>query len=99
MIHVQTTTSLVRWYDDGGYEEKSPYRAICSIVHLNDTQVYIHGLHGIMNKADMLELFEHLDSQGVEQIIAERKGKMVFRDIKALIARAKNSKSDLSQVK
>jgi hypothetical protein len=100
MIHIQTATTIARWYDEAnGFEQKLPYRAICSITHLTDKIVYIHGMHGKITKADMLELFIELSLMGIEQVTAERKGEMVTRDVKFLIAKAiaRNSKSELSQ--
>lgn len=88
-ISLQPAVSIVRWYDDGcSFELRSPYRAVCSVMHLTSTGVFIFGMHGRITKADMAALFRELQAGGVETVTAERRGKLSTRNIKQLLSKA-----------
>lgn len=88
-VNLQPSVTIARWYDEGqSFELKSPYRAICSIMHLTDTEVFIFGMHGTLSKTDMAELFIELRSRGIETVTAERKGQLTRRNIIKLLERA-----------
>jgi hypothetical protein len=90
---------MVRWYDqDQGYENKLPYRAICSITWLGNTQVFLYGMHGKITKEDMKLLFVELALLGATHVVAERKGKFVIKDINFLLSRAGKTQPEFESV-
>lgn len=97
-LQIRPSTAIVRWYQDGSYELRSPYKAVCSLNYLEDDHVFIYAMHGVLTKNDMRELFRTLASNGITKLTAERKGRLVTRDIVALLAvdDERHSKSDLS---
>lgn len=85
-VHISTDVLTARWYDDGdGYLEKKPFRAVCSIMLLNDTEAFLYAMHGKVSKHDMRDLFEQLQVYGVSSILAARRGKMESRDIAEML--------------
>lgn len=88
-VNIQPSSATVRWYDTGSYEEKSPYKAICSYFHINDDTVYIHGMHGTLGKQDMAEFFKQLLSRGVRYIVAERRHRLVTKDILIMLKKGR----------
>lgn len=87
-ISIEPAVSIVRWYDAGSFDNRSPYRAVCSVFYLSATTVYIYAMHGRLTRVDMRELFTALADQGVTEVMAERKGKITTRDVVELLAKA-----------
>jgi hypothetical protein len=88
-VSIKPSGATVRWYDDpNGYAARQPYRAICSLVYLAEDHVFIYGMHGSLSKEDMRVFFSQLLQEGVTKVTAERKGRLVERDIASLLARA-----------
>lgn len=89
MMHIESTHFVVRWYDEAdGFRLRKPYRAICSIFLLEEDHVFVYGMHGSLSKMDMKALFEALLDRGVKKVTAERKGKLITKDIEALMSKA-----------
>lgn len=88
-VHIQPISAMVRWYDTGSYEEKSPYRAICSYFHINDDTVFLYGMQGSMSKQDMAVFFKELLKKGIKYIIAERRRKLITRDIRLMLEKGR----------
>lgn len=90
MIEIETTASIVRWFpnDVEIVKRRTQYTAVCSLAYLEPHHVFIYGMHGKMGKPEMAELFLKLQEQGVTHITAERKGKLVTRDIASCLERA-----------
>lgn len=75
MIHIKLEISVARFYTAGSYDEKSPFDAVCTIHHLSDSEVYICGLHGVINREAWRELMDTLRNLGVSVVRFERHGK------------------------
>ena len=89
MVDIENVNSVVRWYESQQHlEDNKPYLAICSIFRLSPKTVFIYGMLGTLTKAMMVEFFTKLQEDGVEQIIAERKGKIVYKSVDNLLNRA-----------
>lgn len=90
MVQVEHVNSVVRWYESTeDLKQNRPYLAVCSMFWLSPDSVFIYGMLGKQTKEMMMEFFESLTELGVLYIIAERKGKMVTKDVKSLLERAK----------
>lgn len=87
-VHIQHTAATVRWYREGSFAEKSPYSAVCSLFFLEEDHVFIYAMNGDLKKSDMVELFQELQKIGIKHITAERKGKLVMRDVDFLLGKA-----------
>ena len=87
-ISIEPAVSVVRWYDTGSFNNRSPYRAVCSVFYLSSRTAYIYAMHGRLTRKDMRELFAELAAQGVTEIMAERKGKIITRDVTYLLTKA-----------
>lgn len=74
MVDIRMTQGLVRFYEEGGYETKSPYSAVCSITVI-DEEVYIIGLHGKFHPRYRTALLEKIAALGYATIHFERAGK------------------------
>lgn len=82
MPHIQNTTATARWYEEGdSFDQRSAYKAVCTLSYLDEEEVFLHGLHGQITKLDMVKLFTKLKAQGIKRILALRKGKYISRDI------------------
>jgi len=75
MIHVQPLTSILRFYEKGSFEERSPYAAIATLTYIDNDTVYISGLHGHVNKHFYDEVREHFRKLGIKEVHMERHGK------------------------
>lgn len=86
MPHIQNTTATVRWFEDGcSFDKRSAYKAVCTLSYLDDEEVFLHGMHGQVERLDMVKLLAKLKTLGVKRVIAVRKGKFITRDIDYLI--------------
>ena len=74
-IHFKPILSTVRFFDDGSYEEKTPFKAVATVQFINDDEAFISGLHGTITRADMREVFEELAKMGIKVVRYERHGK------------------------
>ena len=89
MVQVEHVNSVVRWYESQeDLDLNRPYKSICSMFWLSPKSVFVYGMHGIQSKEMMTEFLKRLTELGVEHIIAERKGRMVTKDIRALLNRS-----------
>lgn len=89
MVNIENVSSVVRWYESQQHlEDNKPYLAVCSIFRLSPKIVFVYGMLGKLTKAMMVEFFTKLQEDGVEQIIAERKGKIVYKSVDSLLNRA-----------
>ncbi len=89
MVQVEHVNSVVRWYESQeDLDLNRPYKSICSMFWLSPKSVFVYGMHGIQSKEMMTEFLKRLTELGVEHIIAERKGRMVTKDIQALLNRS-----------
>lgn len=91
MVQVEHVNSVVRWYSsEEDLRLNKPYTSICSMFWLSPKSVFVYGMHGIQSKEMMIEFLKRLTELGVEHIIAERKGRMVTKDIQKILARKHN---------
>lgn len=76
-VHVKAETSTVRVFLDENqdYYNKDPYDTVMTIHHLGDDEVYISGLHGIVNRNILKKVFIELAEIGVKTVRFERNGK------------------------
>lgn len=89
-VHFEPATTVIRWYEDGcSFEQRSPYKAVCTITYIRPDTVVISGMHGQLNKSDMAELFKRLVKEGVTKLIAERRGELVTRDLVDMLRRGR----------
>lgn len=89
MVQVEHVNSVVRWYESQeDLDLNRPYKSICSMFWLSPKSVFVYGMHGTQTKEMMIEFLKRLTELGVEHIIAERKGRMVTKDIQALLNRS-----------
>lgn len=58
--------------DSKGVDNKDPYDTIMTVLHLNDKEVYISGLKGVMSKETRSKISELLSSLGVTKVTYER---------------------------
>lgn len=92
MVQVEHVNSVVRWYPSKeDLEQNKPYLAVCSMFWLSPTSVFVYGMLGEQSKEMMIAFFERLVDLGVVSLVAERKGKMVTKDVRALLERAKRN--------
>lgn len=79
MIHLVMTpaTSNIRAYDQpNGYEDRVPYLAILTVMHLTDKVVYLQGTVGKVDRETWDKAFELLRERGVTTVMLERRGRM-----------------------
>lgn len=79
MIHLHMTpaVSSIRAYDQpNGYENRVPYLAILTVMHLTDTAVYLQGAVGKVDRETWDKAFDLLRAQGVTSVMFERRGQM-----------------------
>lgn len=90
MVEIESTASIVRWFpnDVEIAKRRTPYVAVCSLFHLEPHHVYIYGMHGKLTKVEMAELFTELLNRGITKITAERKGRLVTRDLEQVLKKA-----------
>lgn len=55
---------------------KDPYDSIMTIQHLNDNEVYISGLKGLVSKEILRAVVSHFFNQGIARVSYEREGKI-----------------------
>lgn len=90
MVQVEHVNSVVRWYHSKeDLDQNRPYLAVCSMFWLSPTSVFVYGMLGEQSKEMMIAFFERLTELGVVTLVAERKGKMVTKDVRTLLERAK----------
>lgn len=91
MLEIEYTSAVVRWFPEGTkvIKRKTKFKAVCSIFHLQPHHVYIYAMQGELKKEDMVQLFEELSARGVTVISAERKGRIIQKDIRLLLERNK----------
>lgn len=89
MIEIENVSAVARWFPDDVkvIKRKTKFKAVCSIFHLQPSHVFIYAMHGELTKKDMVELFEELSARGVTHVSAERKGRIVMKDIQLLLER------------
>lgn len=80
-IHVQPVVEQIRFYEEGSYEERSPYCLTATILYESMETVVIQGLHGKCSRHLMIELFQYLYEKGVRSVRAERNGKWISRKV------------------
>jgi hypothetical protein len=84
MIYLTMTTkvSVLRAYDEpGGYEARTPYKAILTIDHLTDRIAYLSAAVGVIDMETWDRAMEMLKAQGVTTVMYERHGKMKTRTL------------------
>jgi hypothetical protein len=65
-IHEKPEISHLRVFADGcSYEQKDRYLCIMSVHHLGDSEIFISGLKGIMNRRIYKLLNNYFTSKGV----------------------------------
>ncbi|MFY0656342.1 MAG: hypothetical protein JXR12_06300 [Neptunomonas phycophila] len=74
-IHFKPLLSTVRFFQNGSYDEKTPFHAVATVQFINDEEAFICGLHGSITRADMKELFKELAEMGITVVRYERHGK------------------------
>lgn len=90
MVQLEHVNTIVRWYSSKeDLDNNRAYLAVCSLFWLSPKVVFVYAMNGSLNKSLMKEFFQELQNLGIKQIIAERKGKMVFKDIDQLLLKAK----------
>lgn len=82
MWHAQITSLTLRFYDQGGYAERTPFRASAQVEFLGDHNVFVHAAvsrDGLpLNRRQWRALADLLrDAFGVKTIEAERHGRRV----------------------
>ena len=89
MVQIEHVNSVARWYkSEEDLRLNKPYDSICSLFWLSPKSVFVYGMHGTQTKEMMIEFLKRLTELGAEHIIAERKGRMVTKDIRALLNRS-----------
>lgn len=86
MIQLEHVNTVVRWYKDS--DTAKPYLAICSIFWLSPETAFVYGMKGDVDKAMLVNFFLQLQKLGVKSLAAERKGKMVYKDVDKLLSKA-----------
>lgn len=88
-VNIQPASATVRWYENGSYKEKSPYKATCSYFHINEDTVFVYAMHGNLSKQDMAVFFKELLRKGIRFIVAERRRKLVTKDVLYMLEKAR----------
>ena len=85
--HVQERSShrslVCRGYSTGSYEERSAYQAVCTVfLFAGGRTGELEGLHSHfgLSHQDFVALLTALNAVGVQEIVAERVGKVVVYD-------------------
>lgn len=84
MIHLEMTpaTSNIRAYDQpNGYENRLPYLAILTVMHLTDTTVYLQGAVGKVDRETWNKAFALLRARGITTVMLERRGRVRTIDL------------------
>lgn len=79
MIHLHMTPAVsnIRAYDEpNGYENRIPYKAILTVMHLTETTVYLMGAIGTISRETRAKAFDLLRERGVTTVMVERHGQM-----------------------
>lgn len=76
MIHIQPVEFIIRKYNKGSFEEKSPYDGVMSLFHISSDTCYIFGAKGEFDDNDYSDLGKQLIDLGYEFILLERKNKL-----------------------
>lgn len=76
-LHITPLVSNIRAYaQPKGYENRLPYLAIITVLHLTDTTVYIMGAIGTVNRETRAAAFDLLRERGVTTVMVERHGQL-----------------------
>ncbi len=74
-LHQSPFVSVIRAYDQpGGYEERAPYKAVVTVTHLTDAEVYLSVGMGVLDAETWLALLAMLKAQGIKTVGYERHG-------------------------
>lgn len=77
-------TSNIRAYDQpDGYENRVPYLAILTVMHLTDKVVYLQGASGKVDRETWTKAFELLRDRGVTTVMLERRGRVRTIELQA----------------
>lgn len=88
-VHLEPITLVGRVYEDGSFEERSPYCAVFSVLLLGEGRARVIAAHGKMGPAACAELARQLhEDWGVAQMEIERHGRQVTIDAARLGARS-----------
>lgn len=85
MIHLAITPAVsnIRAYDKpNGYENRIPYLAIVTVMHLTDTVVYLQGAVGTVDRETWTKTLDLLRERGVTTVMLERHGRMKSIELK-----------------
>lgn len=76
-LHITAAVSNIRAYDQpNGYENRIPYLAIVTVMHLTDTVVYLQGAVGKVDRETWAKTLDLLRDRGVTTVMLERHGRM-----------------------
>lgn len=75
-ITATPTTYQIRVYEEGSYEERSPYAAVCTLQVIGEDG-YISGYHGKMTLAIRRKFREVVTELGLKCITWERENRKV----------------------
>jgi hypothetical protein len=79
MIYLEITPAVsnIRAYDQpDGYDNRLPYLAIVTVMHLTDTVVYLQGAVGTVDRETWSKTLALLRERGVTTVMLERHGAM-----------------------
>ena len=81
-LDIEDVNCVARWFSSKeDLDSGVGYKAVCNIFFVNPQTAFIYGLHGVLDKSDYRELLTRLKAKGCTTILAERKGKLVSKDI------------------
>ncbi len=81
-IHVQQTSATVRFYKkDHSYANYDPFEAVATLQFIGEKHCFLSALHGKITKTVLCELAGYLYGLGLEQLVAERHGKLVYYEV------------------
>ena len=81
-INVQPVTEIIRVYDIGSYEEKSPFQGVATLLYENSDSVIIQGMHGNFTRRIFKEIARYLEDKGVIQFKMYRHGELKTINLK-----------------
>lgn len=73
-LHIEYTSAILRVYKSGGYEDRSKFSFVATMMFIDDT-IYIKGGLGKLDREDFISLKETIGTLGYESFKFEKNGK------------------------